>query len=184
MNVTVNNQGELMKSIKHLIILFAIILGSNGVIPNAHAAYGVFTTLTGGIGAGIGAFFLGGFIAIPSTVMMFAENESRSNIKANLWATATILGLIILDKNTGSIQFQEISMKNAFAVGLSTNEMHAYNDELNRINGLISEGISALANAPENERELLRSNCLEEMRSELSLEAFTALQKIIQSANK
>ena len=137
-----------MKVIKHTLISSALTFSLISASPTAEAAYGVATALSGGVGAGIGYYLLGGFISLPSTVMIMATSAENSHSnRPLLWSLIAAIGLVILDKESENIQLRPISINEPLAKILNANELRAYNQDLNRINALMTESISMIANS-------------------------------------
>lgn len=89
------------------------------------------------------------------------------------------LGILIFDKESNEVELREITLSDAKAIGLRNSEAAAYNSELGRINLALSEMNSTLSNTAKENLENVRGEVLTTFQSEISSEAFSAVQKIM-----
>lgn len=159
-----------MKLTKHFVLAAVLTTGFALNAPRSEAIIGVGSLVTGHVVIGVICTGLGAR-ALLSTPKGDFDVLSKF-----------AFGMFFLDKNSGEIEMKAISHKEAINIGLTDAEEIAYNSELDRINAGLAEMNSTLSNAGENISQEKRNSALEEFKSNISEEAFTATQKILSSA--
>jgi len=97
-------------------------------------------------------------------------------LNEKLGKIALVAGLILLDEETSTVEFKQISAEVASAKRLSLQEANAYNNEIEEINIVFSEVTSQIdEESSESEVEQLWQSHSEF----ISASAFSALQKIV-----
>ncbi len=89
---------------------------------------------------------------------------------------ALVSGLIILDENSGKVEFSKVSKEQAILKGLTHTELESYNAEIEEVNIVFSE-VTSQVNQDMDKTDL---EALWQDHSDfLSSETFTALKKIV-----
>ena len=92
-------------------------------------------------------------------------------------AIGSVLGLVILDDHSSNLELEALRDEHAAALGISTTETQAYNQELDEINAA-KKTIEAEVRAMEKPSIDHAQKRWQEMRGNISPDAFSALEKI------
>lgn len=157
---------------KLLIAVFTIMMALTP-IHNAHAIAG-FSTGNAGL-------VLGG-IAGPVAGMHLIARSASSSENGQMIAfflglpAMIILGVVLLDEESGQIKFDEVDADQASKLGLTANEIEVYNSEVYEVNILVEEVSASLV----TESTLKDSVELwDEMKEFVSPETFKVMQTLV-----
>jgi hypothetical protein len=159
-----------MKTIKSLILSAALISTVALQAPRSEAMVAL-------------AFIPGSVFMVPVIIgTAFSVAPFMSGDFSFQSGALAIGGIIVFDKNANELEYKTITDEKAQKLGLSAVEMRAYNSELNRINLGLSEMNSTLSNTRKEDLESVRQEVLDNFKSEISTEAFSAVEKITKTA--
>lgn len=122
-----------MKAFK--VISLAILLA---VIPikSASAAVGLLIWNPG--------LALGGLASYVTFGLARVVAEEHSDGRRSIFSYLSLAGLIMLDSDTNSVQFTALDVTKAIELNVSESEIMVYNSELEEVNLVFSEIVSAL----------------------------------------
>ncbi|EQC52091.1 hypothetical protein [Bacteriovorax sp. DB6_IX] len=102
--------------------------------------------------------------------------HKANDLSPKIGKIALVTGLILLDEDTQTVEFNEVSNELAQKKGLTLAEAQAYNSEIEEINIIFSE-VAGQINEETSEEEV--RDLWQDHREFLSHEAFSALKKIV-----
>lgn len=149
------------------VVLLSLIL-STGFVSTTHAAIASIATLGGAYGVGLKYALVGlGWVYAGKSF----ENSSKK-----LGLIGIVTGAILLDEKSEKITFSTIEVEEAKKAGLTASEVIAYNSEIEEINMVFDEVVSIIAKQPS---EKIAVDVWTEYQEALSIDAFTALKKLV-----
>ncbi len=145
--------------------------------------------VVGGIAAGGGLLATAGTAFVGLGCFLFISSEPcKAKIRTGIWTSLGVmaLGVLVLDDD-GVADFQAIEPEAAQAMGISTSERFAFNDEIEEVRA-VGEDLGVWMGTLRPQDPVRNRAELEEkwndLREMISPEAFSALQKIIRFSGR
>jgi hypothetical protein len=136
------------------------------------------------------AALVGTFAANPAVALLCLEvpyltlMANKADISKPTFGLWFLGMLLILDKDSNEVEFAAISDLQANKMGLNSIEKESYNSELDRLNAAFSEMNSTLLNTSKEQMDLVKKDAMEQFKSNISVDTFTAIQKILSASVK